>query len=147
MVNIPIANLEELSNYAKQFAIELNKEKQPVIIGLAGELGSGKTTFVQKVAKELGVKATVKSPTFIIHSEYKGNSKAIHHLDLYRLEEKLEVDELNLQKYLDKNTLMFIEWANKFSEIINNIPVTKIWIDFETVGEKQRIIKFYEQKE
>lgn len=87
------------------------------VVCLYGELGSGKTTFVQGLALGLGIDEPVMSPTFILirtyHSRLK-DIKRIHHIDLYRLDSSREVEMTGIESLLDDNASIFIaEWAEK----------------------------------
>ena len=81
------------------------------IIGLSGELGSGKTTFVRGFAAGVGVgkDAWVRSPTFTLINEYQGRL-SIYHIDLYRIGKAEEIDALNLREYLYSTGVSLIEW-------------------------------------
>src|SRR4051812_33243180 len=81
------------------------------IIGLTGELGSGKTCFVRGVAEGVGVgkEAWVRSPTFTLINEYDGRLP-VYHIDLYRISVAQELEELNLREYLYSDGVSLIEW-------------------------------------
>lgn len=106
-------------------------------MGLVGELGSGKTTFIQGVARGLGVKSRVNSPTFIIMREY-GN---FCHVDLYRLEDNLKVETENLGLFntiSEGKSIILIEWAERIRDFL---PKKTKWVGFENIGEDGRRIK------
>lgn len=117
------------------------------ILALVGDLGSGKTTFVQGLAKGLGIKGRVVSPTFIIMRQYtipisniKHLASSFYHVDLYRLETNLEneIASLGLTDVCGKKDgVVAIEWAEKIRELI---PASAIWINFELLGENWRKI-------
>jgi len=99
-----------------KLANELAKSlKGGEVIALSGPLGSGKTTFVKGLAKGLGVKNRITSPTFIISKPYpRGKTKRFYHLDLYRLGDQRELDELGLDEIIaDLNNITAIEWPKK----------------------------------
>jgi len=108
--------------------VEFLKTKKPqktaLVVGLYGNLGAGKTTFTQAVAKQLGIKEKIQSPTFVIERIYeipKKNFafKRLIHIDAYRLQNPKELQALGFQKILkDKNNLIFIEWADKVFKIL-----------------------------
>lgn len=109
-------------------------------MALSGELGSGKTTFVQGIAKGLGVKKQIVSPTFIIMREYAGEKLNFYHVDLYRLEGDLgsELENLGLTDiWEDPKNVVVIEWAEKAEKYL---PKSTKWIKFENLGEEQRKI-------
>jgi len=108
------------------------------IIGLSGELGGGKTTFVKGLAKGLGIKEIVASPTFVLIKDY---GKLVH-IDLYRLLGKAEIESLGLSDYLgQKDKICVIEWAEKIKKWLAELPAKKIWVEFEYVDEHTRKIK------
>lgn len=129
MKKVEISDELELIDIAKN-VLQLTKDKNINVIFLIGDLGAGKTTFTKYLAKELGIKQNVVSPTFILHREYKMNDKSkLHHLDLYRIETEIELIELKLGE-IAKNNLVIIEWADKFEEYLktqfNNFLEVKI---------------------
>jgi len=81
------------------------------IIGLVGELGSGKTCFVRGFAAgaQVGKAAWVRSPTFTLINEYQGRLP-VYHIDLYRIGKRAEIDALNLREYLYSDGVSLIEW-------------------------------------
>ena len=82
------------------------------LIVLAGEMGAGKTAFAQGFARGLGITEPVTSPTFTIIREYAGPTLALHHLDVYRLEQIHEVADLGLGEMLDEDAVMLVEWGD-----------------------------------
>lgn len=129
---------QETRNFAKKYAKGL---KGGEIIALLGDLGSGKTTFVQGLAKGLGVKERITSPTFVIlnlHQADKGLSLA--HFDLYRLNNEADLEGIGATDYLGKKDIIsVIEWSEKAKKIL---PPSTIWINFEHIDENRRKIEF-----
>ncbi len=127
------------SEETKKVAQDLVKRLTfPSVLALYGDLGSGKTTFVQGLARGLGIDNHLVSPTFIIHRVYPLESKKFHHLDLYRLEKGANFDFLDLgDLFKDPDNLVVIEWAEK---IDNHLPKEAIKIKFEYVDEETRKI-------
>jgi len=82
------------------------------VVAFYGELGSGKTTMIKGVAAGLGVTETVKSPSFVIITEYQGRLP-VYHIDLYRISSPKELDSLGLDSYLEGNGVCLIEWAER----------------------------------
>ena len=136
------ATLQETQKIAKDFAGTLVLQEKATIVALYGDLGSGKTTFVQHIAKALGVEITVTSPTFVIERVYKLTGQKFDHLihiDCYRIEESPEITLLGWnEKVTNPRNLIFVEWANRIEEIL---PKDTIKIYFESVDEKTRNIR------
>jgi tRNA threonylcarbamoyladenosine biosynthesis protein TsaE len=109
------------------------------VICLQGDLGSGKTTFVQGVARGWGSLDSVSSPTFIIVNEYgRADSSRLFHMDAYRLESALEAEQLDLDSMLADGALL-IEWPERINGLV---PAEHLWIDLGHKGEKEREMKF-----
>ncbi|MFH1766944.1 MAG: tRNA (adenosine(37)-N6)-threonylcarbamoyltransferase complex ATPase subunit type 1 TsaE [Patescibacteria group bacterium] len=132
-------SVEETQRLAAQFAAQL---KGGELIELVGDLGSGKTTFVRGVAEALGTKVRVKSPTFTVMNEYPVDGdkiKRIIHIDFYRFEDPTQLEALAMGDYQDEETVIFIEWPDKFESPA--VTATRT-ISFEFVDEETRRIKF-----
>lgn len=93
--------------------------KKGDVLGLIGELGSGKTTLVKGIASGLGVKEkdNVSSPSFVLIKEYKGRVP-LYHFDLYRLDKIKDVGYLGLEEYLFDDGVCVIEWAEKMKMLL-----------------------------
>ncbi len=90
------------------------------VILMDGEMGSGKTTLIKEIVRQLGSKDEVSSPTFALVNEYKASDKTIYHFDLYRLNDEIEALDFGIEEYLsDPNAYVFIEW---FDVIENLLP-------------------------
>jgi tRNA threonylcarbamoyladenosine biosynthesis protein TsaE len=83
-----------------------------------GEMGVGKTTLIKQLAKELGVKETLTSPTFSIVNEYEANDTILYHFDCYRLTSEEEAFDIGIEDYLDAGHYSFIEWPEKIKNVI-----------------------------
>lgn len=94
---------------------------------LVGDLGAGKTHFVQGIAGAVGLKTPATSPTFTLLHEYAGGRLPVYHFDFYRLESADEALDLGLDEYLDGDGLTVIEWADKFPGLL---PPRAIWFYF-----------------
>jgi len=126
---------EQTKLLAERLASNLNAGD---IVALEGELGSGKTQFVQGLARGLGVSENgyVRSPSFILLNEYKGRLP-LYHFDFYRLHNVSELDDLGLEEYFDGKGITVIEWADRFP---GTLPERMIHIKFEIVDETHRAI-------
>ncbi len=83
------------------------------VLALHGDMGVGKTTFVQGLAQGLGVREHVTSPTFAIYSVYQGTARRLVHLDAYRLEKETQVEALLLEEFLVSPYVLAVEWPEK----------------------------------
>lgn len=128
--------------------LSLLKEKaqgvdKAVVVGLSGDLGSGKTTFSQQMAKILGVVDTVTSPTFIIEKVYHTKDTIFPqfvHIDAYRLDEAKELEVLGFKELLaKKGTLIFLEWPERVNDIL---PADTPIITFKFIDEQTRMISY-----
>lgn len=119
------------------------RKKEALVLALSGELGAGKTRFVQGLARGLGVTRRITSPTFVISKEYRLKSKKTPfrffcHLDFYRLGNREDLMGVDFEEILTMpKTLIAIEWAER---IKSEIPKDAIWIKFERIGEEERKI-------
>lgn len=138
-----------LTNGFKQtqkLGLDFGKKLKPgAILALFGNLGSGKTTFVQGLAKGLGIKQKIISPTFIIvrkynlsslseRSESKGlrqaQAKNLYHIDLYRIESSKDIAGLGLEEILnDRSNVVAIEWPEKIEKILPK-STNKIYFEY-----------------
>lgn len=114
-----------------------------IILLLSGDLGSGKTTFTQGLARALGITETVTSPTFIIEKIYKLENDPdfnhLIHIDAYRLEGKSQAEILNLKTiFADLHSLIVIEWPEYLG---NDAPEEGIILHFTFLNEKERKIE------
>ena len=116
------------------------------LICLYGELGSGKTTFVKGLAKALGIKDRVISPTFVIIRDYKikdlslitNHLSLLIHIDCYRVESEKDIKSFDLKEYWSCPTnLVVIEWAEKIKQ---SLPKDRIDIKFKYIGKDKREI-------
>lgn len=108
------------------------------VICLQGDLGAGKTTFVQGLAQGWGSIDSVSSPTFILVNMYRRqNGDQLFHLDTYRLESVPEAEELDLDAMLMDGALI-IEWPERLG---NLIPAERLWINFEHIEDEHRQMK------
>lgn len=109
------------------------------VLCLYGDLGSGKTTFSQGVAKELGIQTRLLSPTFIIVRRYEiADERFLYHVDLYRLNNEDELAALGFSEILaDPNAIIIIEWAEKLDTLL---PKKRIDVRFKTLEDDKHEI-------
>jgi tRNA threonylcarbamoyladenosine biosynthesis protein TsaE len=110
--------------------------KKNDVVALTGGLGAGKTTLIQGIAKGLGIKNYITSPTFTILNEFKGKLP-LFHIDLYRLDEK-EFEDIALEEYFDRGGVTVIEWAEKVKDIL---PENVISVQISTKSDNERVFK------
>jgi tRNA threonylcarbamoyladenosine biosynthesis protein TsaE len=104
------------------------------IILITGEVGTGKTTLIKEYCKLIGVEEIVNSPTYTLINEYQNKRGKIVHMDLYRVKDINEINELGLFEYLENN-IVIIEWPEIILKIID-IKYSMINITF--INEKER---------
>jgi len=109
------------------------------LVCLQGELGAGKTSFVQGVGRGLGIADSIHSPTFILANEHRGGRLPLYHIDLYRVESVDEAIGFGLDDYLAGDGVVVIEWAEKIRDAL---PRERLWITFQHIGENERQITF-----
>ncbi len=107
--------LNELDKAAK---FVLNNSKSRILL-LDGDMGSGKTTLIKAMVKQLGSDDEANSPTFAIVNEYRTSDFPIYHFDLYRLKDFYEALDFGIEEYLSQpDAYVFIEWADIIAEIL-----------------------------
>ena len=109
------------------------------VICLQGDLGAGKTTFVQGIAQGWGSLDSVSSPTFIIVNVYRGRDETrLFHMDAYRLDSASEAEELDLDAMLSQGPLL-IEWPERMEGLV---PPENLWVNLEHIAEDEREMRF-----
>ena len=126
-----------MSRYAQDFITGLSPQVgDATVVALSGDLGAGKTTFAQAVARALGVEETVSSPTFVIEKVYQLSGQSFEkliHIDAYRLESAHELEVLGWRETVaDPNNLILIEWPERLAALV---PEGAIHIRFEIQGD------------
>ncbi len=132
--------LTETSSAAETRALgeKLADRLQPGdVVVLAGDLGAGKSELARGIARGLGVKETVPSPSFTILNVYESGRCPLYHFDWYRLESAEELYELGMDEYLGGDGIAVVEWAERCPEAI---PENALRITLETTGEEKRKI-------
>lgn len=124
--------LSEIDTIAKQ-VLELANSK---ILLFYGDMGTGKTTLISAIVKELGYKQDVSSPTFSIVNEYDTENGLVYHFDFYRLKDETEAFDIGFEEYLYSGYWCFIEWPEKIANLLPE-NVNKIFL--ETDNNKRKI--------
>lgn len=127
---------EETIQFASRWGAKLPAGS---VIVLRGNLGSGKTVFVKGIAKGVGVKEPVTSPTFVFVNVYQGRIP-VYHLDLYRIESPDQADSIGYEEYFNSDGITLIEWGERVKPFL---PRKAVWIEFEVLGEKKRRIRVH----
>ena len=107
-------------------------------LALHGDLGVGKTTFVQGLARGLGVTAPVTSPTFNLVTLYRGEARTLVHMDAYRLENDRQIDALMLEDFLVSPWCLAVEWPEKIAEWI---PANALHLDLGITPEHHHTVQ------
>ncbi len=137
-----IPSIAEMKGFAREFLSTLAPHKeQATIVGLSGDLGSGKTAFVKCLAEELGVTEEVLSPTFVIAKFYDLNGqpwKRIVHVDAYRLEDPAEIAVVGWDRLCaDPEVLLLVEWPEQLKE---RFPKDALMLNFLFIDETTRSV-------
>ena len=142
---------KQTKKLAEIFIRQLSKLNQPLVLALTGNLGAGKTCFVQGLARALKIKDRVSSPTFVVMKSFliPGGRKKSHsakatrdkrffwHIDCWRLEQA-DFEYLGLKEILKNNeNIVCLEWAEKVKKLL---PKNALWIKFEHLGGDKRKI-------
>ena len=133
---------EETIAYGRELAAQLSP---PLLVLLRGDLGAGKTTLVKGIAEgfESARAEDVTSPTFTLVHEYRGPRATLYHIDLYRIDTERELETLGLDDLLAPNSILLIEWGEKFPRLQRdrNLEITLERLEDGEVGETKRRIQ------
>jgi tRNA threonylcarbamoyladenosine biosynthesis protein TsaE len=115
---------------------------KPNLLALVGPLGAGKTTLTQTIAKQLGVRQQVTSPTYVLQQVYRITSHATYdtlvHVDCYRIKADHEVPALDLMYWCARpKTLVIVEWADRIKQYLTDLR--PVWVTFTVHGEQRRL--------
>lgn len=135
MKEILIPTLEAIDDAAKEFVAQMGDE---TVYAFTGEMGAGKTTFINALSRALGVEEDpTGSPTFAIINEYRSDTTAelIYHFDLYRLENLEQAFDIGVEDYLDSGALCFIEWPDRIEDIL---PDDTVKVNIEVLPDGAR---------
>ena len=113
------------------------------LVALTGELGAGKTCFIQGICTGLAVEDTVNSPTFILMNQYSGRCDGIaifiYHFDFYRLSSAGELDSFGAEEFFEGDGICLVEWAERASE---RLPPRRWQVEMEYAGAGSRSLRF-----
>ncbi|MAJ97519.1 MAG: tRNA (adenosine(37)-N6)-threonylcarbamoyltransferase complex ATPase subunit type 1 TsaE [Parcubacteria group bacterium] len=137
-------SLSDFKESAREYALKLNAYNSGAfVIALHGDLGAGKTTFAQALARTLGVTGEIVSPTFVIQKNYPLEDQSFSqliHIDAYRLEEEREMEVLGWNDIIiDPSNLILVEWPEKIDGLL---PQNTKHIYFEYMSDTTRNISY-----
>ncbi len=137
-------NLEFISHspdQTRRLGVRLGELLKPGdLICLAGDLGSGKTTFAQGIARGWGALDAVTSPTFVLLNQYRrADSASIYHFDAFRLRDSEEALDLGWMEVIDGGGPLLVEWPERIAPIL---PDERLWIALSWVEESRRRLYF-----
>lgn len=133
-----ISSLEQIEDVAHQFMGEMGDY---TVYAFYGEMGAGKTTFINALCKQLGVETDItSSPSFAIINEYRSDTTAelIYHFDCYRLENEAEAQDIGAEDYFDCGALCFIEWPERIEGLL---PDDTVRVDITVNDDDSRTVK------
>lgn len=134
---IPIPSIEGVEPAAKKFMEATGHVR---VMAFSGELGAGKTTFIQAICRELGVHMEVNSPTFSLVNEYfTPEGSSVFHFDLYRIDDPEELFDLGYEEYFYSGARCYIEWPEKASHLI---PDDALFVEIIVRPDASREIRF-----
>ncbi|MCK4747174.1 MAG: tRNA (adenosine(37)-N6)-threonylcarbamoyltransferase complex ATPase subunit type 1 TsaE [Bacteroidales bacterium] len=137
MRTIAIPSLDQVDMAAEEF---LKSSGEVAIIAFSGELGAGKTTFIQSICRVLGVTGEVNSPTFSLVNEYfTPDGTSVFHFDLYRIEGPDELFDMGYEEYFFSGDRCFIEWPEKASHLI---PDDALRVEIRVLDDGNRELVF-----
>jgi len=142
------AHKTDLITIAKQLVSDCEKieSEQAVVVALQGDLGAGKTTLTQHIARIFGIKKNITSPTFVIEKVYniskltQSKFSKLVHIDAYRLQDKSELTTFGWSELVNNSqNIIFVEWPENISIIL---PKNTIWVTLAHIDKESRNIKW-----
>lgn len=129
--------LEELPRVAKEFIDSIGEDR---IFLFEGEMGSGKTTFIAEVCRQMGADDDFGSPTFSLVNEYADSAgNPIFHFDLYRIESPQEALDMGAEEYFNSGEICLVEWPDRLGNII---PEDSRFVELKVNADDSRTLKF-----
>jgi tRNA threonylcarbamoyladenosine biosynthesis protein TsaE len=137
MKAIDILSLHELNNAARLF-VNLTREHKK--FAFYGAMGSGKTTLIKAICKQLGAVDGVTSPTFALINEYStATGSSLYHFDLYRINSMEELFDLGYEEYFFGDSYIFVEWAEKAESLLTDMFV-KVYLEETGINARKILI-------
>lgn len=112
--------------------------RSPLILTFSGDIGAGKTTFIRAMLRSLGVSTAIKSPTFSIVESYQTTHWQIHHFDLYRIQDEMELDYIGFRDYFAADAICCIEWPERAPDYLTETDV-KFTLGLKGAGREMQI--------
>lgn len=119
-LNLDLPEEETTVNIASRLA---NVISAPLVLGFRGEIGAGKTTFIRAMLRALGIQGAIKSPTYALVESYLIKDLPIHHFDLYRIQEDVELEYIGFRDYLTNDGICCIEWPERAQHALDCIDI------------------------
>jgi len=139
MKTIPLPSPDKLSEAAETFLPFTERYR---VIVFAGEMGAGKTTFIQALCAALGIKEVVNSPTFALVNEYfTADGRSVYHFDLYRINRQEELLDIGYEDYFYSGNLCLVEWPEKAPDLI---PDDALRVYIRVLDDESRILEIDE---
>ncbi len=130
----------------KDVSVALLQQLQDIqVVAFDGQMGAGKTTFIQQTLKAMGIEGLEGSPTYSLINEYDSPFYGkVYHLDLYRLNSIEEIYDIGIEELLYQKSICFIEWPEKMVELL---PDNTIWVYIRINEDLSRIITIKDENE
>ncbi len=137
MSSIIIPSLVDYDRAAESFLKDAGSHS---VFAFYGEMGAGKTTFIQALCRVLGITTEVNSPTFSLVNEYfLEDGSSVFHFDLYRIEDPVELFDLGYEEYFYSGATCFIEWPEKADHLV---PREALQVKIKVLSNNTRIVEF-----
>lgn len=135
-IELKIENLDSIQQAAEQFVDAMGDFS---VFAFYGEMGAGKTTFINAICRTLGVDDITNSPSFSIANEYRSETTAelIYHFDFYRIEDEREAEDIGIDDYFESGAICLIEWPER---IENLLPDHTVRVDIKPNDDNSRSV-------